>query len=96
MSKDYSQMASLESLNATQSALEEHGFKVLVVETLADAKAAVLNAIPAQAEVFTATSVTLVSTPSGGGLNGSARQVYGDETPGICFSIYGWQCARRH
>jgi hypothetical protein len=51
--------ASEEQINRAVSALEEHGFKVEVVNDLKQLHDAVLKQIPAGAEVFTATSATL-------------------------------------
>jgi hypothetical protein len=51
-----------ETLAATVTALEEHGFSVEVVDTLAAARAAVLGRIPAGSTVMTNTSVTLQET----------------------------------
>ncbi len=56
---EFAQTASdLEIANA-KVALEANGFKVKVVENLTEAKALIEKIIPAKAEVFTATSVTL-------------------------------------
>jgi hypothetical protein len=46
-------------IERTVKALENHGFKVKVVDNLEQAKVAVEALIPTKAEVFTATSVTL-------------------------------------
>ena len=51
-----------ETLAATVTALEEHGFSVEVVDTLAAARAAVLARIPAGSTEMTNTSVTLQET----------------------------------
>ena len=51
-----------ETLAATVTALEEHGFSVEVVDTLAAARTAVLARIPAGLTVMTNTSVTLQET----------------------------------
>ena len=51
-----------ETLAATVTALEEHGFSVEVVDTLAAARTAVLARIPAGSTVMTNTSVTLQET----------------------------------
>ena len=51
-----------ETLAATVTALEEHGFSVEVVDTLAAARTAVLARIPARSTVMTNTSVTLQET----------------------------------
>lgn len=58
MKKDYSQIASDESLEKTKKSLEENGFLVEVAETLEDARTKVIDMIPKGSEVFTATSVT--------------------------------------
>jgi acyl-CoA hydrolase len=51
-----------ETLAATVTALEEHGFSVEVADTLDAARAAVLARIPAGSTVMTNTSVTLQET----------------------------------
>jgi acyl-CoA hydrolase len=51
-----------ETLAATVTALEEHGFSVEVADTLDAARAAVLGRIPAGSTVMTNTSVTLEET----------------------------------
>jgi L-lactate utilization protein LutC len=51
-----------ETLTATVTALEEHGFSVEVADTLDDARTAVLARIPAGSTVMTNTSVTLQET----------------------------------
>jgi len=51
-----------ETLAATVTALEAHGFSVEVVDTLAAARTAVLARIPAGSTVMTNTSVTLQET----------------------------------
>lgn len=55
----FAQIASEAEIAKTKAALEANGFKVKVVENLAAARAEVESIIPAKAEVFTATSVTL-------------------------------------
>jgi hypothetical protein len=55
----YAEAASDGSIAEAKKALQTNGFKVKVVDNLAQAKAEVFNTIPAGAEVFTATSVTL-------------------------------------
>lgn len=57
--KDFSKLASEESISTTAAALQKNGFKVEVVDTLEQAHAKALDMIPKGAEVFTATSVTL-------------------------------------
>lgn len=57
--KDFAKIADNDTIATTQKALESHGFKVFVVETLADAKQKALELIPEGSEVFTATSDTL-------------------------------------
>jgi acyl-CoA hydrolase len=51
-----------QTLTATVTALEEHGFSVEVADTLDAARAAVLARIPAGSTVMTNTSVTLEET----------------------------------
>lgn len=58
-STNYTKLASDESIKTAQSALESHGFDVKVVENLEAAKTEVLNMIPKDSEVFTATSTTI-------------------------------------
>lgn len=67
---DYSRPASKKSLQTTKQALEEHGFTVYLVDTLAEAKDKVLSLVPKGSEVFTATSVTLDSAELTEALNG--------------------------
>ncbi len=55
----YSEVATGSAINSAAQALTQNGMEATVVETLADAKAAVLTMIPQGAEVFTMTSVTL-------------------------------------
>ena len=55
----FAQIAPEAEIAKTKAALEANGFKVKVVENLAAARAEVEGIIPAKAEVFTATSVTL-------------------------------------
>jgi hypothetical protein len=55
----FAAVASDERINLAKKALEEKGFAVKVVNTLAEARQAVESIIPKGAEVFTATSVTL-------------------------------------
>lgn len=56
---NYATTASQNELEATKTALETNGFKVMIVDDLAEAKKAVLDLIPLGAEVHTNTSVTL-------------------------------------
>jgi L-lactate utilization protein LutC len=55
----FAQVASDQEIEKAKTALEANGFKVKIVENLAAARAEVESIIPAKAEVFTATSVTL-------------------------------------
>jgi hypothetical protein len=59
VSTKFAQAAGQTALDKAVKALEEHGFKVSVVDNLEQAKAEVIKQIPLKAEVFTATSVTL-------------------------------------
>lgn len=59
MAQDYSKPASEEELQKAKQSLEENGFKVEILDNLEDARKRVAEIIPAGAEVFTATSVTL-------------------------------------
>lgn len=54
--------ASHESLEKTIEALKQNGIHSIVVENEAEAKAAVLDLLPKEAEVMTMTSVTLAET----------------------------------
>jgi hypothetical protein len=57
---DYSKTASRDSVEKTAAALKTNGnFDVIIVENGADARAKVLELIPAGAEVMTMTSITL-------------------------------------
>ncbi|HVS78971.1 MAG TPA: LUD domain-containing protein [Candidatus Saccharimonadales bacterium] len=55
----FAQPATEQQLAKAKKALESHGFKVEIVDTLADAKTAVAKLIPKGSEVFTGTSETL-------------------------------------
>jgi hypothetical protein len=59
ISTKFAQPASRTEVDEAIRALETNGFKVKLVDTLEQAKQAVLEIIPEKAEVFTATSVTL-------------------------------------
>src|SRR4051812_28516327 len=59
MSTKFSLPADKSRIEKVTHALEQHGFKVKVVDSLDQAKKEVEKLIPAKAEVFTATSVTL-------------------------------------
>jgi hypothetical protein len=59
MSKDYSLPASEEELHNTKQALENNGFKVFILDNLAQARKKVAEIIPQGSEIFTATSKTL-------------------------------------
>lgn len=59
MIKDYSKTATSESVETAKQALENNGFTVEVVDSLAEAKAFVLGQIPEGSDVFTSSSVTL-------------------------------------
>ncbi len=59
MSKDFSQLASEESINKSKAALEKNGVEVFVVENGSQAKEKVLALIPKGAEVMTMSSETL-------------------------------------
>ena len=56
---DYSQVASLQTLETVASALEQNGFKVEIAQNAAEAKDKALALIPEGAEVLNATSITL-------------------------------------
>ena len=66
-----------ETLAATVTALEEHGFSVEVVDTLAAARTAVLARIPAGSTVMTNTSVTLQETGIADASNDDGRYAWG-------------------
>ena len=59
---EYTALPDEETLAATVTALEEHGFSVEVVDDLDGARTAVLARIPAGSSVMTNTSVTLTET----------------------------------
>lgn len=75
MSKDYTQVASTEAIQKTKQALEVNGFQVIVVDSLDSAKLQVLEMIPEQSEVFTATSVTLTKSGIDTELNDSGKYI---------------------
>ncbi|MDE2311791.1 MAG: LUD domain-containing protein [Patescibacteria group bacterium] len=56
---DYSQVASLQTLETVAAALEQNGFKVEIAQNAAEAKDKALALIPEGAEVLNATSITL-------------------------------------
>jgi hypothetical protein len=62
-----------QTLKATVTALEEHGFSVEVVDGLDAARQAVLARIPDGASVMTNTSVTLAETGIAGAVNDGGR-----------------------
>jgi len=67
----YDQIADEATITATLKALKENNIEAQVAETLADTKKTVLEIIPAGAEVFTATSVTLQEAGLDEALNNS-------------------------
>jgi acyl-CoA hydrolase len=62
MSTKFALQAKQPQIDSAVKALESHGFKVKVVDSLVQAKHEVEKIIPAKSEVFTATSVTLDKT----------------------------------
>jgi hypothetical protein len=71
LSTRFAQAASQSELEKTAKALKQNGFKVKIVDSLEEAKQEVESLIPAKAEVFTATSVTLDKTGLNDELNSS-------------------------
>lgn len=61
MEKYFEKLAIDESINAARNALENNGIRVILAENMQEAKQAVLDMIPAGAEIMTMTSVTLDS-----------------------------------
>ena len=61
MLKQFSELATDESINTTKTALEKNGITVLVVESGAEAKDKVLQMLPEGAEVMNMQSVTVNS-----------------------------------
>ena len=61
MAKDFSQLATDESINKVRDALMQNGVEVFVSENGAEAKEKVLQIIPEGAETMNMTSVTLES-----------------------------------
>lgn len=61
MEKDFSQLATDESINIAKDALEKNGITVLIVENGAEAKEKVLQMIPEGAEIMNMSSVTVDS-----------------------------------
>ena len=57
--KDFSQLASEQSLTKTKNSLEKNGFRVIIVENGQTAKEQLLSLIPKDAEVMENTSTTL-------------------------------------
>ena len=58
----FAELASDEQIARTVAALESHGMQAIVVNTAAEAKAKVIELLPAGEEVFISSSVTLVET----------------------------------
>lgn len=75
MSTTYGTIASDETINKAAKALEENGFKAVVVDSQKAAKEAVLKLIPKGSDVFTNTSVTLDETGISDAINGSDEYV---------------------
>ncbi|GAC1387582.1 MAG: lactate utilization protein [Candidatus Saccharimonadales bacterium] len=75
MAKDYSKIATEESVKKTTDALELNGFTVVAVDNLAAANVKVKELIPVGSEVFTATSVTLTAAGLEKELNESGNYV---------------------
>lgn len=75
MAKDYSKPASEEELEKAKVSLEEHGFKVKILDNLEQARQEVINTIPEGSEVFTATSVTLSESKIDEAINNSGKYV---------------------
>ena len=61
MAKDFSQLATDESIEKAKNALIKNGIEVFIVETGAEAKEKVLKMIPGNAEVMNMSSVTVDS-----------------------------------
>lgn len=59
MNKDFTQLASSETIAKTQKALEDHGISSSLAETKEAAKEEVLRHVPKGAEILTNTSATL-------------------------------------
>ena len=73
MKKDFSQLATDESINIAKGALEKNGIKVFVVENGAEAKEKVLQMIPVRAEVMNMSSVTVDSIGLAEEINASGK-----------------------
>ena len=85
----FTTLATDDVVERTKKALEGHGFEVFVVDSAADAKAKVVELIPAGAEVMTNASKTLDDTGISAEINESGRYdalrpklmaIYGDPT----------------
>ncbi|HEX5456424.1 MAG TPA: LUD domain-containing protein [Candidatus Saccharimonadales bacterium] len=59
MSKDYSLPSNEDELQSAKNSLENNGFKVLILDDLAEAREKIAEIIPEGSEIFTATSKTL-------------------------------------
>jgi acyl-CoA hydrolase len=68
---DYGTVANNERIEKVVAALQANDFQPEIVETLEDAKQAVLGKIPAGKKVFTGTSATLIATGLDEALNGA-------------------------
>ena len=73
MSKDFSQLASDESINRAKDALSKNGIEVFVVGNGAEAKEKIFQIIPDGAEVMNMTSVTLDFTEIAKEINESGK-----------------------
>lgn len=73
MAKEFSELASEESINIAKDALEKNGINVLVVENGQEAKNKVLEMIPQGAEVMNMSSVTVDSIGLAKEINDSGK-----------------------
>lgn len=71
--KAFATASTEETIKSAQAALQDHGFNVDIVDTLDEARELVLKTIPKDAEVFTATSVTLTESGLEKALNDSGK-----------------------
>ncbi len=71
--RDWTVLADEQTLEKTVAALEANGFKVIVAESLDEARQKVLDLIPEGSEVFTAQSMTLEASGLASAINESGR-----------------------
>lgn len=72
---DFNQLATEEVLQKTKQALEKNGFRVIISETGAEAKTALLGLLPEGSKVMTNTSTTMDQIGATEAINASGKYV---------------------